>query len=143
MGGSSRSTTTYRDQAQYASVTERGIAWAVDLVVVILIASAMELIVWPFFHVPPSILVVTAFIGYHVVSEAKWGRTVGKHLLGLTVVNTSGEPISMSSAVVRNLTKLIGASSVVLILAGVVLIADSEYNQRLGDRLGETIVVPD
>ena len=84
---------------------------------------------------------MTAFIGYHVITEAKWGRTVGKHIFGLTVVNMRGEPISMSSAVVRNLTKLIGVYSVLLVLVGVVLIADSESNQRLGDRLGDTTVV--
>ncbi|QKG93087.1 hypothetical protein HPS36_09510 [Halorubrum salinarum] len=45
------------------------------------------------------------------------------------------------AAVVRNVTKILGGPSLLLILAGVVFIADSPDNQRLGDRWADTLVV--
>ena len=53
MSDSPDSTTPYRKQVQYATVTERGIAWVVDIVVVILIAVAIELVVFPFLTYTP------------------------------------------------------------------------------------------
>lgn len=141
MGDFSELSKPYRERVQYASVTERGFAWAVDIVLVFLTAAIGELIVRIFITVPPSILFLAVFIGYHVILEAKWGRTIGKLLLGIKVVTTGGESISTYSAVVRNVTKVVGAFSLVLILVGVILIADSRYDQRLGDRWGNTIVV--
>jgi len=47
----------------------------------------------------------------------------------------------MYSAIVRNITKIIGAGSLLLILVGVVLIADSRHDQRLGDRLADTLII--
>jgi uncharacterized RDD family membrane protein YckC len=40
---------------------------------------------------------------YPMVAEAKYGKTVGKHLFGLRVVRESGARISGLQAVVRNL----------------------------------------
>ena len=40
---------------------------------------------------------------YPIVAEAKYGKTVGKHLLGLRVVSESGARIGTGQAIVRNL----------------------------------------
>ena len=40
---------------------------------------------------------------YPIVAEAKYGKTVGKHLLGLRVVGESGTRIGTGQAIVRNL----------------------------------------
>jgi uncharacterized RDD family membrane protein YckC len=88
-----------------------------------------------------AILFLTILVGYYIVPEARWGQTAGKRLVGIRVVDRNGGPISTYSAIVRNTTKLIGGSSLLLILVGVVLIADSRYDQRLGDRLAKTLVI--
>ena len=80
-------------------------------------------------------------VGWYVVSEAVWGHTPGKWVVGIGVVDTDGEEISASAAVVRNVTKIVGGASLLLILAGVVFITDDLDNQRLGDRFADTLVV--
>jgi uncharacterized RDD family membrane protein YckC len=86
-----------------------------------------------------AFLLVT--VGWYVVSEAVWGHTPGKWVVGIRVVDESGDEISAVGAVVRNVTKILGGASLLLILAGVVFIADSPNSQRLGDRWADTLVV--
>jgi len=131
----------YRERVRYPSVSMRGFAWAIDIVVSFLLALVVSVIVGVFSDPLGAILFLTIFIGYYIISEARWGRTVGKRLVGIRVVNINGKPISTYAAIIRNTIKLIGASSLLLILVGVVLIADSRYDQRLGDRLAKTLVI--
>ena len=44
---------------------------------------------------------------YPMVAEARYGKTVGKHLRGLRVVTESGARISTGQAIVRNLPWLL------------------------------------
>jgi len=57
----------------------------------------------------PVLLFIYVFVGgatiaiYPMVAEAKYGKTLGKHLRGLRVVTESGMRISTGQAIVRNL----------------------------------------
>lgn len=131
----------YPLQVRMASVTARGGAWLTDIVasfVVALIVSSSISVVSDALAVVTFLLIIT---GWYVVSEAVWGQTPGKRLAGIKVVDTNGNEISAGTAFLRNVTKIVGGSSLLFILVGVVLIADSRDNQRLGDRLAETLVV--
>lgn len=128
-------------QSQLASVTARGGAWLIDIVASLVVAAVVSLPVGvasagladlPFLLVP---------VGWLVVSEAVWGHTPGKWIVGIEVVDTNGDEVSAVAAVVRNVTKIVGGGSLLLILAGVVFIADSSDNQRLGDQWADTLVV--
>jgi uncharacterized RDD family membrane protein YckC len=61
----------------------------------------------------PVLMFIFAFVGgaaiaiYPMVAEAKYGKTLGKHLRGLRVVTESGLRISTGQAVVRNLPWLL------------------------------------
>ena len=61
----------------------------------------------------PALLFIYAFVGgatiaiYPMVAEARYGRTLGKHLRGLRVVTESGMRISSGQAIVRNLPWLL------------------------------------
>ncbi|WP_418286310.1 RDD family protein [Halorubrum sp. DTA46] len=133
--------TSYPLQVRMASVTARGGAWLVDIVASVIVAVVVLAVV----SVVSEALAMGSFllilVGWYVVSEAVWGQTPGKRLVGIKVVDTNGNEISAGPAIVRNITKIVGGSSLLFILAGVVLIADSRDNQRLGDRLAETLVV--
>ena len=131
----------YPDRVRYPSVATRGFAWAIDIVVRFLLAIVVSVITGVFNDVLGASLFLIVFVGYYIISEARWGQTVGKRLMGVRVVNMNGKPISMYSAIVRNITKIIGAGSLLLILVGVVLIADSRHDQRLGDRLADTLII--
>jgi len=128
-------------RSQLASVKARGGAWLVDIAASLVVAAVVSAVV----GVAADPLGVLAFllvwVGWYVVPEAVWGRTPGKWVAGIRVVRTDGGDVSASAAVVRNLTKVVGGPSLLSILAGVVFIADSRDNQRLGDRWADTLVV--
>lgn len=82
-----------------------------------------------------------AILFYDVFFEAfKEGQTPGKRRLGIRVVGDGGEPISFRAALVRNVLRLVDEFAT-LFLAGLISIARSERNQRLGDMAAGTIVV--
>jgi len=141
MSSSSENERPYRERVRYASVSTRGFAWAIDIVVSVLLATT----IWAVFTLIndglAAILFIFVFFGYYIISEAIWGRTVGKRLVRIRVVDMEGKPISAYSAILRNILKIMGLYSLLLILVGVVLIADSRYDQRLGDRLANTLVI--
>ncbi|TKX86649.1 RDD family protein [Halorubrum sp. SS5] len=128
-------------QSQLASVTARGGAWLIDIVASVAVAAVVSLAVGAVSTGLADLAFLLVPVGWLVVSEAVWSRTPGKWIVGIEVVDTDGDEISAVAAVVRNVTKILGGPSLLLILAGVVFIADSPDNQRLGDRWADTLVV--
>lgn len=124
-----------------ASVTARGGAWLVDILLSVVVAIIVAAAVGVVSDALAALVFLLVLVGWYVVSEAVWGQTPGKRLVGIRVVDTNGNDISAGDAVMRNITKLLGGSSLLFILVGVVLIADSRDNQRLGDRMADTLVV--
>lgn len=131
----------YPLQVRMASVTARGGAWLIDIVASFIVAAIVSAAVGVVSDALAVVLFLLILVGWYVVSEAVWGQTPGKRLVGVKVVDTNGNEISAGTATLRNITKIVGGSSLLFILVGVVLIADSRDNQRLGDRLAETLVV--
>ena len=128
-------------QSQLASVTARGGAWLVDIVASVAVAAVVSSLVGVVSAGLADLAFLLVTVGWYVVSEAVWGNTPGKWAAGIEVVGTDGEEVSALAAVTRNVTKMLGGLSLLLILAGVVFIADSRDNQRLGDRFADTMVV--
>ncbi|WP_424015953.1 RDD family protein [Halorubrum xinjiangense] len=128
-------------QSQLASVTARGGAWLIDIVASLAVAAVLSLVVGVVSAGLADFLFLLVPVGWLVVSEAVWGHTPGKWIVGIEVVDANGDDVSAVAAVVRNVTKILGGGSLLLILAGVVFIADSRDNQRLGDRWADTVVV--
>ncbi|WEL18976.1 MULTISPECIES: RDD family protein [unclassified Halorhabdus] len=79
-------------------------------------------------------------ICYHTVLEWRWGKTVGKYLVSITVTRPDGSPPSFLGSLLRNLFRLIDWLPFVY-LVGIVTIAVSKSDRRLGDRVGNTIVI--
>jgi membrane protease YdiL (CAAX protease family)/uncharacterized RDD family membrane protein YckC len=79
--------------------------------------------------------VLTAWFNYFVVAEWRWGQTLGKRALRITVVDESGGSLSWNRALLRNLLLIVD------VVAGLVLIPFSARRQRLGDRLAHTVVL--
>lgn len=74
--------------------------------------------------------------GYFATSEiATRGRTLGKSAVGLRVVARDGGTAGVSAYLLRNLVREID------VLIGVFLMALDPMSRRLGDRLGNTLVV--
>lgn len=79
-------------------------------------------------------------IGYHTLAEWRFGKTAGKHLVAIEAVNDDGSPLSLRSSLVRNVLRIVDWLPG-FYLAGIVLLALSGENKRLGDRWGGTVVV--
>jgi uncharacterized RDD family membrane protein YckC len=81
------------------------------------------------------------FWAYWIVPEALWsGRTPGKRLLHLRVIDVRGGPVTAGQAVIRNLMRVVDFLPTYYAI-GTVAIFSSPRNQRLGDMVAGTVVV--
>lgn len=104
-----------------------------------LFAGAAGLVIWILTGI------IVSLVGYQVAFGSLWsGRTPGKWLLGLRVVDEQGFPASFTSHLLRG---LFWPLEVVLVLVpvplGVILVATTPRRQRLGDMVAGTVVVRD
>jgi uncharacterized RDD family membrane protein YckC len=83
-------------------------------------------------------LIVLA-VAYYIMCEAITGATLGKHMVGIRVVDENGEHVSLGAAVVRNVLRVIDA--LFFYLVGALFALSSPLGQRLGDRAAHTVVV--
>ena len=77
---------------------------------------------------------------YYIVMEAFLGRTVGKMLTGIKVVDeTTGRPPGLLAAILRTVLRLIDGLAGYLV--GFVVVVNSRRRRRLGDMAAHTLVV--
>lgn len=76
---------------------------------------------------------------FSILESSGGGRTLGKLVAGIRVVDISGGRCSFSQALIRNLLRLVDGFAFYLV--GIVLVLMSDKNQRLGDRIGHTVVI--
>ena len=81
------------------------------------------------------------FIAYHLICEAMWnGQSIGKKALGIKVVKCNGQQMDMGDYGKRWMFRLID-----ILLSGgsvaILTIMSNDYNQRLGDIVGDTCVI--
>ena len=133
---------------QYAGVGLRFVAWFVDLIVLIALGYALALATGNTTEEgfvltgPLALLYFAAGFAYYIVLEATIGATLGKLLTNLRVVKEDGARLDWSSSVVRNVFRLVDALPLLIpYLVGAILVWTSEKNQRLGDRVADTVVV--
>ncbi|MFB6233980.1 MAG: RDD family protein [Halopenitus sp.] len=81
-----------------------------------------------------------ALIGYQTAMEGYYGRTVGKSLRNIVVVDEDGSSVGWGGAVVRNLLRIVDALPAFYVV-GVVVAYLTDDHQRLGDLAGSTVVV--
>jgi uncharacterized RDD family membrane protein YckC len=89
---------------------------------------------WPF------VLYLLLALGYFVVFEGLAARTPGKFLMGLKVVKLDGGSYDWIAILVRNVLRIVDGLPV-LYLVGLVTVAVTQRNQRLGDLAAGTLVV--
>lgn len=77
---------------------------------------------------------------YLVGTEGVWGRTLGKAALGLSVIGEGGGRPGITAVVARNLLRAVDFLPVGYI-AGFLVAGRGLLRQRIGDRVGRTVVV--
>jgi uncharacterized RDD family membrane protein YckC len=85
-------------------------------------------------------IAVAVYVLHTTIVEAAAGRTVGKMVLRLRVVNLKGEPAGRGALVLRNIFRLVDLPVLLLVLIFMVL---SPLQQRVGDLAAGTLVVMD
>ncbi len=78
-------------------------------------------------------------ICYFTVLEGRFGKTVGKYVMGLSVLKTSGERIGYKDALLRNIPKYIRNLLIIDVL--IMLLFFNKEKQRGFDRVADTMVV--
>jgi uncharacterized RDD family membrane protein YckC len=89
---------------------------------------------WPF------VLYLFLSWAYFVVFEGLTARTPGKFLMGLKVVKLDGGRYDWKAVLLRNVLRVVDGLPV-LYIVGLVTVAVSQRNQRLGDLAAGTLVV--
>ena len=81
------------------------------------------------------------FFGYFIFFEWRFaGRTPGKRILGIRVVRDGGFPLDFTSAVVRNVVRIVEFALGFYIVSAIATLL-SPMNRRLGDMAAGTLVV--
>jgi len=124
-------------------IVPRYLAASIDNVIAIILGYAAAKSVSDDLPAVQGILLVGAFLGYFLVFEAVFSRTLGKLLTGLVVVQfDEGNHCTLRQAAIRTGFRLLEVNP---ILAGAIpaaiVITFSRYRQRLGDKAAGTIVV--
>lgn len=79
--------------------------------------------------------------GYHILFEVWYqGRTIGKRIARLRVVDGRGLPITLEQSFVRNVVRVLDFLPLFYGLGGLTSLIDREH-RRLGDILADTLVV--
>ena len=122
---------------KYADFNARMLAHNVDLIVLL-----------PFFYligwvIEDNILLIVLcwclYTLYHIIFEiSQWSGTPGKKFQKLEVTNFDGNPASVAQIIYRNMTKIV---SILILFAGVIMIAFDKKRRGLHDRLAKTIVI--
>ena len=131
-----------------AGPVTRFLAWAVDMMCIGAVSSAVGTLLGFFGLLSPdfarSIIVLAYFlipISYGIVLEWFWrGQTLGKRLLRLRVMDAQGLRLQFSQIVVRNLLRFVDMLPAFYLVGGIACLA-SRRAQRLGDFAANTIVV--
>ena len=78
-------------------------------------------------------------LAYYVVTEAAFGASIGKSVVGLRVVDRDGYAITWGQSIVRNVLRPI--DFVFVSLTAAIVVWASPRRQRLGDHAASTFVV--
>ena len=76
---------------------------------------------------------------FTVLESTRSGKTLGKLMAGIRVADVNGGKASFGQTLMRNILRLV--DFLVFYIVGIVLIIMSDKNQRLGDRVADTVVL--
>lgn len=92
---------------------------------------------WIIFDPICAVFLLVIFL-YFILLEGFFGYTLGKLIVGIRVAKMDGGKININQSALRNFARLI--DGIFFNLIGIVTIDKSPLNQRVGDKLANTIV---
>jgi uncharacterized RDD family membrane protein YckC len=121
----------------------RGVAHGVDILVVVVPLTYLVPLLPGRLGIPGESVTVIGgplLLLYMILSEGRFGQSLGKKLFGLKVKKENGKKIGMKEAVIRNLLRVIDVLPMYYI-AGIVILFVNKKHQRIGDLAAKTVVV--
>lgn len=92
----------------------------------------------------PALVAFVLYLGlgiaYHAILEWQYGKTIGKHLVDIRVTEDDGSSLTLQSSLIRNVLRIVDFLPGLYVI-GIVVVVFSDRQQRLGDRLGSSVVV--
>ncbi len=92
----------------------------------------------------PGLGMVLVFLvqwGYHMYFEVRHqGRSIGKRVCGLRVVDSRGLPITFQQSFVRNIVRVLDSAPLFYGIGGLASMVD-RHRRRLGDIVADTLVI--
>ncbi len=88
----------------------------------------------------PFLIYALLVYGYYTLFEGLVAMTVGKMVMGLKVVKLNGEAYGLGPALLRNILRVVDGLPF-LYLVGLISVAVTKRNQRIGDLAAGTAVV--
>lgn len=85
------------------------------------------------------LIFIAITVGYFLLLEWLFHKTIGKKIMGLKVVRITGQSPDLLSALIRNIVRPI--DFIGFYLLGLIFITYSDLNQRLGDMIAGTYVI--
>jgi uncharacterized RDD family membrane protein YckC len=138
-----------------AGIGSRGLAALVDSIIIVIIVLALVFgalalnavspgagAVGPLLILVVVVASVTPVVYYVAFEVATAGRSAGKIIFGLRVVDLSGVPVGLGDSLVRNLVRILDFLPL-LYGVGVVSMFLGRQPRRLGDLAAGTVVVHD
>src|SRR5687767_1226923 len=127
-----------------AGPVPRACAWAIDLLIRVLIVLAVSAIASLLGRAGWGLVLLTAFFVEWLLPawlEVKWGgQTPGKRLLGIAVLNDDGTPLRWPGAMTRNLLRAVDFLPFLYGIGLAAMLLNRDF-KRLGDLAAGTVVV--
>lgn len=120
-----------------ALIIDSIIVWVVAIIFSVILVAGAFAFGSLFLGIGAVIYAIIAIL-YWIIQDAFMGGTVGKKLMGLRVVGTTGQ-VDIVKAVIRNVTKIHGLLLFIDWIAG--LATEGDPRQKFSDRIGGTTVV--
>ncbi|GAF63169.1 hypothetical protein BTS2_0060 [Bacillus sp. TS-2] len=144
-------------QFQLAGLGSRSIAFVIDQLILTIFSIVFSivylniimrldslLVFMDVFSTPFMILLLFLFVvnqGYYIIYEyVSGGKTIGKKIIGIRVMQENGHSITFLSSLIRNLLRFVDSLPAAY-LVGLLCIFFHSKHKRLGDIVGGTIVV--
>jgi uncharacterized RDD family membrane protein YckC len=126
----------------------RFLGWSVDLLAILAISKLLSVVLGLVGILSRDLAMAANILGYFIVSigygiclEWCWhGRTLGKRLLHLQVMDVHGLQLQFSQVVIRNLLRFVDSLPALYLVGGAACLINRRA-QRLGDFAANTIVI--
>lgn len=126
---------------QDETLGKRVVAVIIDAIIVVVIIFAITTALGDVSNVFGSSIGGAGLLSfaYFIYFEATYGQTLGKNVMDIVVVKADGGDCDWRASIIRNVLRVIDGFAFYLV--GFIVIILTDENQRLGDVVGDTIVV--